>query len=81
MDWLLYSGGTGLAGEQDCRFPIYDRRSRDRWITFAGARTVPEFHKFVSSGFPLSEKQVPQVVENIETQSESMEAMERVAAL
>jgi hypothetical protein len=45
------------------------------------ARTVPKPYLFSALGIALSEKQIPQVVENIENSCVRMEALERVAVL
>jgi hypothetical protein len=42
---------------------------------------VPKPYLFSALGIALSEKQIPQVVENIENSCERMEALERVAVL
>lgn len=53
-----------------------------RWPTRAdGGRTVKKHSPLSRLGLPLSGKQIPQVVENLESGGKPKEALERVAVL
>ena len=61
-----------------CQFQIV---STEGFTPLSCANTVPKLYLFSALGIALSEKQIPQVVENIENCSERMEALERVVVL
>ena len=44
-------------------------------------KTVTKLVRLIALGLPLSEKQIPQVIENLESGGEPKEALERVAVL
>jgi len=62
--------------EPDTRLRRRDFASRRGFMGSCCTRTVPKNNQLASLGLALSEKQIPQIVENNESRSEGIEPLE-----